>query len=491
MKSLRLLVVLFLTSANVMAQSSSSFVSTADSISISGKVIGYNAADKEDFIKFQVFDITGRSHKHAVPLKNDGSFSVKLFQPFTGDIQVNYKDAYRSLIADPKSLLQLEIINSKLIRDAEFKDAIIVTGDLAKVNTQLLDFQTEFYLHKLDVSADIGDKTQADSAFANKRMLQLQEELGFLNAFIKSQPADSAFVNWQRNQFIYTAAKDVLLFPFFGKMNKSVSTENLKHFIANVQVANDRAWGNSEYYAFLNGLSNAQQIVVNINPEYTGRKIANGNNALPIYLDKADSVATGLTREIMYLNTYNPRYNSSNGDRFNAVIKDGYLKSLFEQKTLAAAKGFVKYNIPERLKSLGVNDALKKRLITFFEKQKGSNLYLDFWGDWCGPCMSEMPNYPKLIAAFNSKPIKFIFMAVGTTEKSMLNIQKKYGIKAEFINLNKNEEAIVNNLFSFQSYPSHFLIDEAGTVVSNSPGSLTTGQSVENTVSNIAKLLNF
>ena len=46
-------------------------------------------------------------------------------------------------------------------------------------------------------------------------------------------------------------------------------------------------------------------------------------------------------------------------------------------------------------------------------------------------------------------------------------LQNKYGINAEFISLNGNETKILNNVLSFSSYPSHFIIDANGTLVNN------------------------
>jgi thiol-disulfide isomerase/thioredoxin len=114
-----------------------------------------------------------------------------------------------------------------------------------------------------------------------------------------------------------------------------------------------------------------------------------------------------------------------------------------------------------------VSDSLKQKFIVLFKQWKGTNLLIDFWGDWCGPCMMEMPGYPKLIAAFENKPLKFIFFSSLMIEKSMLAVKKQYHINADFINLSKDEVAVMNNLFEFHSYPTHILVNTSGSVVSN------------------------
>jgi len=476
------------------AQTSSVFVSQADSIRITGRVIGFDPAEKENFINFTTYGLDGDSNKQAVQLRPDGSFNVSLYQSFAGDIQVNYKDAYKKILAGPGEPLVLEITNSKLLNNTGFKDAIVVKGRLAQVNTQLLNFQTDFSLHQFQYKADIGDKTQSDSAFTSNRMKQLDEEFAFLNAFVKRQQiTDSTFFNWQKNQMLYAAANEVLIFPFFGKYNKTITPEVLMNYIKQIKVDNPAALANSSYYEFLSSLSSGQQIIININPAYEALKKQNGYNAIPLYLDKIDSVSSGIARQLLYLNVYRPQYNVSGfnavAGRYQQVITEGYLKELYKQREIVALNGFAKYSVTGKLKASPAGADLKKRLLALFEQEKGNNLYLDFWGDWCGPCMMEMPNYPKLITAFNNKPIKFIFMAVGTSEKSMAEIKNKYHIEADFINLTKDEAAIMNNVFGFHSYPSHFLVDSKGMVASNRLGGVSNAGSVEVLKTSITKLL--
>ena len=79
--------------------------------------------------------------------------------------------------------------------------------------------------------------------------------------------------------------------------------------------------------------------------------------------------------------------------------------------------------------------------------------------------MMEMPGYPKLISAFEGKPIKFVFFSVKTKEQSVQRVKEKYKINGDFINLTNDEAAILNNVFKFHSYPSHFVVNSEGYVV--------------------------
>ena len=152
-------------------------------------------------------------------------------------------------------------------------------------------------------------------------------------------------------------------------------------------------------------------------------------------------------------------------DRFETIINDPWLrKELFRRKA-DALTGFKPYDVAQQIRDLKITNSFKQRLLGILASEKGNNIYIDFWGDWCPPCMMEMPNYPELIKYMKNDPVKFIFMSSRTTEESMNAIRKKYGIKADFYNLSDEETAVVTSAFRFQSYPAHFVISKEGKII--------------------------
>lgn len=469
MKIIALLSIAFLAFGHCLAQST---FNEKDSIEISGKVIGYDAKQEDHFITFSTYDLHGRSKQQAIQISDDGSFWIKCYQPFIGDVQVNYKDAYLNLYAEPNKPLILTINDSKVGRETGHDAAFSVKGELANLNNDILKFTTAFAQHQFVVKTDMGDKSQTDSAFAAQIKLRLKEELAFLNLFIKTNKIDNqTFINWQRNHLQYTAAKEMLFFPFAGKFNKDITQQKLFLLLEGIPLNNNLAFHNSSYYSFLSMLNGDQQIIININPLYEDLKKENKGNSIGILLDEIDKYANGLTKEFLYAITYSSKGggNASNpaqfANRFDQIITNPFLKNQFISKQVPNQNTFKAYSIVDRLKALKVKESLKQRLITIFNNYQSTSLYIDFWGDWCGPCMSELPSYPKLIAAMDGKPIKFLFLSTFTTEESMLAIKDKFKIKGDFINLNKDEVAIVNNVFEFHSYPSHFLVNNRGKVI--------------------------
>lgn len=471
MKRLMVFMVAFLAIQQAWAQPNP--FNQTDSIQISGKIIGYSPQQAQHFITFSTYNLFGKSTTEAIQIEDDGRYWIKLYQPFEGDIRLNYKNAYINIYTRPNKTLQLDIYDDKVNRENNFEGAFIAKGELADINNLMFKFAAAFSSHSFKIRPDMGDKKQTDSAFAASTIAKLNEELIFLHNFVKNnQITNQKFIEWQRNELCYQAGRDILFFPFAGKLNRDITQGQLLKMIDTIPINNSSAFNNSSYYMFLNSLGGCQQIMININPVYQALKAENGKNTIGICLDEIDKFASGLTKELMYFSTYIGKAGSSSDpmpflSRFNKTITNLFLKQQLSETQKPSTVVSKKFDVVARLNALKVGSSLKQRLINLFTNYKGTSLYLDFWGDWCGPCMTELPNYPKLITTLAGKPIKFLFLSTFTTEKSMMAIKQKFGIDGDFVNLTNDEVKIVNNVFQFHSYPSHFMVDHNGLVVSS------------------------
>lgn len=306
MKLLKLYIILILCFANLLpfAQEKTIFYDKG-SIHLSGTIIGYTPTEDHNYISFSTYNLLGKITKQSIQINTDGTFNLKLYQAFEGNIDFSFRDAYKSLYAIPGEHIQLHIRMDKINRETNNKDAFLVKGKLAEINNLLFAFELEFNNYSFQTKADIGDKSQADSVYAAKRMQLLSEQLTSLEAYLnKNNMNNTTFKQWQSNQLIYSAAKEVLFYPFAGKLNKSISERQLLSFIKDIPVNNKSALHSSSYYSFLNSLTVDEQIIININPEYDEIKKTNGRSSIPLYLDKLDALSTGLTRQLMYCILY-------------------------------------------------------------------------------------------------------------------------------------------------------------------------------------------
>jgi thiol-disulfide isomerase/thioredoxin len=450
------------------AQNSTHSFNQKDSIHISGKIKGYQPSQEDHFITFSTYDLFGNQNNKSIQINNDGSFWIKLFQPFRGDVQMQYKDAYLAIYAIPGVPVNLTI-NTTTINDSA-PDAVMYTGDNPNALTNQLIYN--FYIARQNetfkTKPDMGNKKQGDSLYAVGMNARMEEELNFLKSFInKNGVKDRTFMDWQKQEIQYKAGSEILRYLFSGKLNTTITQEQILFYIKNIPINNSAALTNSTYYSFLTMLSGSQQIMVNINPNYEKVR-QSGIQDLSIYLNEIDKFASSTTKELLYLEIYKNSSKTETDiikDRFQKVIVNPFLKQQLNLKPEVISNKHASYFILEKLKAQKVSGHLNARLIDIFKKLEGKNVYIDFWGEWCDPCMAEMLNYPKLIAAVKDNPIYFLFFSTFTTDKNVLAIKKKYNIEGEFINLTKDEVSIMNNVFDFHSYPSHFLINQQGLVI--------------------------
>lgn len=461
MKQLMLLMTIIFCHMQTEAQNRTFPFNEKDSIEIKGKICDYQPDQEEHFITFSTYDLLGKSTNHSIEISDHGEFRIKLYQPYDGDIQLSYLSAYLNFYVKAGVPLLLEIYGNKLREEANYDQAIIAKGTLATVNNLITKFAS--ILAQQNFPYTDFDKTQSDSLFAEKRIGTLNKKRQILASFIqKNRITDSLFIQWQSNHLQYDAGQEILVFPFLGKTNTEISQHKLLEFIKPILINNETAFQNSSYYRFLNRLANAQQIIININPIYSKVKQEGINNTIDVALDLIDRYAQGLTKEMLYYLRFSPR--ASNNRRYSQVIKHSFLVKKLNLMAIVEDQSFKSYDILERLQNMKVKPVLKERLITLFKSYKGTAIYIDFWGDWCGPCLLELPNYSKLITDLAATPIKFLFLSTFTTKANMLVIKEKYKISGDFVNLNNDEVAIVNNVFEFHSYPSHFLADAKGSV---------------------------
>ena len=96
---------------------------------------------------------------------------------------------------------------------------------------------------------------------------------------------------------------------------------------------------------------------------------------------------------------------------------------------------------------------------------RGNYVLLDFWGTWCGPCVGEIPNLKKVYAAFHEKGFEILSISSDKFEAPKL---EEY-VTEKGMNWNHVLEGMggpIQKLYQIRSYPSLFLIDPEGKVVS-------------------------
>lgn len=108
-----------------------------------------------------------------------------------------------------------------------------------------------------------------------------------------------------------------------------------------------------------------------------------------------------------------------------------------------------------------VNDTTKLSKINEY-------VLLDFWGTWCAPCISEMPELSKFNKLYGDS-IKVIGISYNSKKSSWEKLIKKYDLNYEQVF--EGEELVKK--YGIRAFPSKVLIAPDGTVKMNKSGSIS------------------
>ncbi|MBC7875510.1 MAG: TlpA family protein disulfide reductase [Ferruginibacter sp.] len=456
----------------MLAQSNNSPVFTIpDSTSVTGKIEGYSINQEVQFIHYYVYDITGRQQKFTAPIQKNGKFSFRFLQQFEGDYGLQYGANNIKAYAQPGEKIEIEIDNNVADKVFHFPGAFKITGNSAVISRHILQFLA-LYLPKMD-ERGLDIKLTVDE-FMDLQHQNLQHDLGLLDTYNNKNETPEKFRNWAKNWLTYKAACLILIKPFLGKAKASMTDSQMVSYLKNIEIANEKALDNASYYEFLSRFVGNLQMITTTNTVYHPREAPQeSTHAITQALQTIDLYLPGLLREIAYYNNYSFNAYSEAAtyklegiwNKFDTVINNNFIQLALETKRSSSLRTFTPYNIIERINKLRVDPLLKKNLVSLLEKEKGRYIYIDFWGSWCAPCMSEMPYYKAFIDELKDQPVTFLFLAVETTDKDIQKTQEKHAIPGTFISLNKNDTDIANEVFGFNGYPSHFFIDPAGNLV--------------------------
>lgn len=103
---------------------------------------------------------------------------------------------------------------------------------------------------------------------------------------------------------------------------------------------------------------------------------------------------------------------------------------------------------------------------------RGKVVYLDFWGSWCAPCILEMEPIKKVKEYFkNEKDIVFLYVGVDMMENNLKKVIEKEAITGLHGIIDPTKSTTVQRDYRVQSFPSHFVIDRNGVIVTSKPPS--------------------
>lgn len=117
---------------------------------------------------------------------------------------------------------------------------------------------------------------------------------------------------------------------------------------------------------------------------------------------------------------------------------------------------------------------------------KGKVIYIDCWGTWCAPCLSDLPHFNHLIERYKSEDIVFIFICIDSPKDQWDKTIKARNLKGEHHWFDKDKSNKLRADYDISGIPFYFLINEEGKIYSKG-NNLKPSQS--ETIEQIEKLL--
>lgn len=181
---------------------------------------------------------------------------------------------------------------------------------------------------------------------------------------------------------------------------------------------------------------------------------------------KTEFVKNNPTSEaaVWYLSDMLARRQLTNEDAvatFKAIDKNLSENSYYKQ-IATRVKGIESTLIGKTVPDFTSNKTIDGTDFTF-SSLRGKYVLIDFWGVWCGPCVSEMPTVKEYANKYADK-LTILGINSGDTKEKMVGFLKKNGYDWQQIMSGKDTDNLVLR-FNVAGFPTKFIIDPEGKIL--------------------------
>lgn len=473
--------------------------SKAELTYIIGKVPNYNSLDQQVYMSKSVsvsfYNLIWVEEIETGLIQKDGEFKVIFDLPFAQEIYIKSgAGMYIASLVKPGDTIQLNLEYQLTTQKFQglpspFYLPMIETAFVGKCKAK----QDKFFnfSYKWIIEKRIANQIMSENKGIKNQLAAIQPKL---NSYFQKNEVDSDLYKWGINDLFYSilvqsidnvdsidlknlnypSSNGIYSRQFYFALNRVgviTGEEFLKNSIPNLNGQISDAILSNSFIV----LSDKEKQLVNKsfntetnfskNDSIAIRKFSRKLNASQKYTDFSDSLM--FHSKSNYLTNHLPQYFSDcliaqeitekSSDKLNCTyIFDKSIKDYVIRKLENIKKSDSKiedYIFPAN-----------SLITSLIEKNKGKAMYVDIWATWCGPCRSELPNYPALIE-HSGDNVKFVFLCVQSPEKTYMEVINELKFKAEhyFLSAKQYEELSAN--YKVTGLPHYLFITSEGKVI--------------------------
>jgi len=396
-------------------------------------------------------------------MDDNGNFRIEFNMDYPQDVKLIYGKDRLSLYLHPGDSTFISFKTNNI------KNSIVIQGDNAKENIQLMNFQNG-YAQLIKSERRREQATKLDSAeyiLFNNRLFLMTDSL------IISLNAGQEISGWMRNyakfdymEELYDYGKDHkypyddLYYNFFNE-----STTNLK---SNLNCTQYSEFIGMYYYYRYDILNLYEQL-----KEYY--KIADCYSVLLTILENfQDSLnfktKCALAKELYFNIRIDVNSVDSISEKYFKVISNDMIFSIVSRE-------IENYKTQKRklytLEELSKEDFIGDIFSEIKQKHLGKTIYIDGWQS-CHNNYKRFPDAEKLRTELKDKEIAFVYLCTPDDNDFWIKNIEKYKIEGDNYLLSEDQKIVLYNLFNYESGTYNMIINKEGELVNidaNDPNS--------------------
>lgn len=245
------------------------------------------------------------------------------------------------------------------------------------------------------------------------------------------------------------------------KIEDDIPEGFMEELVQSVQLENEKFIGESNYMLFLHEYVNFHSRKISV------LKIDSSDAKQSLMILKAqeiDKLFTGKVKDAylaeftsMWIKSVRSEYDSMvlnyfTDEELRDLIREYYESSITLKPGTPMPYFFLENQMGEDVES---RDYL------------GNILLINFWADWCKPCIEEFPYENALVEKYQGKPVKILNICIESNRERWKEYILRYGLKMDNLFAGENWTKKLKSSYDISVIPHSVLIDWNGKIVEN------------------------